>query len=283
MPAFSTLSASVCCDQESRFFEPRAHAVGDVDDRLDAFEFERERERSGVEPIGGQRLVGRVDLPQTGQRFDFGQRVFGGQRERAALAIDIERQGRVHGDADCALGAAFNRLFGIEREVVGLLDRLDELEAENLAIAFHGRVPVADLLADETGERLGGWQRQREPRGVALDDVVVEPGGVFDDGGRDVRAEGRVHGEQRFARNFGDFAETGPAQCDRRVRAEIPLHARHAVGLGGLEQGAVEQLHLHADAPGLGGHGGNRRRRAGERNLVPRLGALDFGDQLERE
>ena len=53
--------------------------------------------------------------------------------------------------------------------------------------------------------------------------------------------------------------------------------------LEAVEQRAVEQLDFRVRTGGLRGHGGNRRRRTGEGNLVPRLGALDFGGDLQLE
>ena len=265
-------------NHQPRFFEPRADAVGDADDRFDGFEFERERERPGVELIRRQRIARRVDLSQPGQRGGFDQRVLGGNGERTGFALDVQRLRRVQRRI---FRSAVNGLFGIQREVAGIFHRLDEFDGQRLAVAVHRRVPVANLFAFQPRERLRRGQRERELRGVALDDFVMKLAGVFDDGRRDLRGDGGIRREQGFVRNLRDLAL--PAQRDRLIRAEKSRHARDAVGFDGGEQRAVEQLDFRVRARGLRGDGGNRRRRAGERNLVPRFGVLDFGDDLQFE
>ena len=61
------------------------------------FEPERQREGPGVETVGGDGVVRRVDLAQPGERGDFHQRVLGGNRQRAGLAFHVQRLRRVQG------------------------------------------------------------------------------------------------------------------------------------------------------------------------------------------
>ena len=265
-------------DHEPGFFKPRIHTVSHADDRLNATELERDGERPGVETVGGDGLVRRVDLAQAGERFDFDERVLGGNGERAGFAFDFERLRRIQGSVR---PRAFNGLLGEKREGVILFNGFDELDCQRLAVAVGGRMPVADLFAHQPREGLRGGQRQRELRGVALDDLVAKLAGVFHDARRDLRGDDGIHREQSLAGDLGDLAL--PAQRDGLVRPEKTFHARDAVGPGGFEQRAVEQLDFHAGTGGLRDDRGNRRQRAGEGNLVPRFGALDFGDHVEFE
>ena len=137
-------------NHQPRFFEPRVDAVGDVDDRFDGFEPERQREGTGIETIGGHGVVRRVDLAQTGERVDFHEHVLGGNRQRAGFAFHVQRLRRVQGGRHGGVGRS-DGLFGVKREVVGVLNRLDEFDGQRLMIAFarpcasrgFGRLPDA--------------------------------------------------------------------------------------------------------------------------------------------
>ena len=150
-----------------------------------------------------------------------------------------------------------------------------------MPVAVSGRVPVADLFGDEFGERLVRGQCERELRGVALDDFVMKFARVFDHRRRGLRGDLGVHGEHGLARDLGDF--TLPAQGDGRFRAEKTFHAGNAVGLESFQQRAGQQLDFGVRAGGLRGDARDGRGGAGEGNLVPRFGVLDFDDDLEAE
>jgi len=54
-------------NHQPRFFQPGVHPVGNADDGFDGFEPECQRERPRVEPVGGDGIVRRIDLAQTGE------------------------------------------------------------------------------------------------------------------------------------------------------------------------------------------------------------------------
>ena len=77
-------------NHQPRFFEPHVYTVNGGDDRLDMLEFERQREGTGVEPVGGEGVVRCVDLAQTGERPDFDEHVFSGNRQRPGFPLHIQ-------------------------------------------------------------------------------------------------------------------------------------------------------------------------------------------------
>ena len=115
--------------QQARFLEPRGHAAGDVHERLNASQVHAQRNRAAVEPIGGQRPGGGIDLAQTGQRFGFRDGVLGGNSPGAGLTIDALRLRQVELSGQ---RRGFDGLFGEELEAVGFFNRLDQLDCENL-------------------------------------------------------------------------------------------------------------------------------------------------------
>ena len=149
------------------------------------------------------------------------------------------------------------------------------------AVGLH--LPVAhERAALDFRDGLVRGQRDDEARDAALHDLVAQVGGVFDDGGREVRARLGVHGDEGFARDLDGLAL--PAQRERAVRAEETADgADGARGLAGFVQRgrAGGELQINAGDGGLRGDAAERGGGAGEGDLVPRFLPRDFREEVE--
>ena len=268
-------------DEQAGFLEAHGDAVIDVHDGFEAFHFDREREGAAVKAIRRERAAGGVDLAQAGGGIDLDEQFLGGHGERAGLAVHAGRLGREQRG-----GGGVEGLLGEDFDHGGFFERLDELDGERLARAVGFHLPVADLrAAGDLRDGLVGRERDDEARDAALHDIVGEVGGVFDDGGREVRAGDGIDGDEGFAGDLDGFPL--PAQRERAVRAEEAADDAGGAGVGFagfVERGrAGEQLELDAGHGGFGGDGGERGGGAGEGDVVPRFLPRDLGDDLKLE
>ena len=165
--------------------------------------------------------------------------------------------------------------------MIGFLNGFDELDGEDLLVAVTRHRPIADMFAHKPRDRVRSGQRDGELGQLALDHIVTELRGELDDRRRDLRADGGFGGDHGFARHFR--RATLPAQGELRFRAKKAAHAGEVVGLDGFDDRASEQLQINIRAAGLRVHAGDGGKRAFERDVIPRLGARDLGDDVELE
>ena len=139
--------------EQARFFETSRGAVARSHDRLDAFEPERERERPRTKTICRERTGSGIDLAQSGRGINLRLHVLGRNRERTGLAFGIERLRRRerHGG-----WRGFHGLLRQHRELIRLLNGLDELDGEDLFVTVSRHRPITNLLADEPRECVCG-------------------------------------------------------------------------------------------------------------------------------
>ncbi len=269
---------------EPRFFQPGGEARGRFQRWLDALEPRGDAEGPGVEAPREERAGAGVDLAQAGRAVHLDHRVIRPDGERAGLALDVERLWRGERDSQ---RRGLDGLLGEEREGVGLFHRLGEIHREQLPAGGDsgggggfGDVPVADAVALHARERVARRQADREARDAGLEQLVAQRGGELDDGGRNLRGGGGVHGDEGLARNLRGLAL--PAQRDDAVRADHTSNGGTGLRRAIFDERAAEEFDFNAGVA-LGLEAGGRGGRAGEGDVVPRLGLGDAGDDLELE
>ena len=267
---------------EARLLQPGGEARGGFQHRLDAPQPGGDAEGSGVEAPREERAGAGVDLPEAGRGLDLDQRVVRADGECAGLALDVQRLR--HGERGLR-GRGLDGLLGVEGEGVGFFHRLGELNGQHGPAGGQAGgglpgVPVTDAVALHAGERVAWRQADGEARHAGLEQLVTELRGELDDRGRDLRDGGGVHGDEGLAGNLRGLAL--PAQRHDAVRTDDAREGGSRLRRRALDERAAEEFDFNAGVA-LGLEAGSRGGRAGEGNVVPRLGLGDARDDCELE